>query len=345
MTMRRAVLSVLFASSLAACNTVSSENEGLLSNYLQNAAQYYDGGHFLRAYQQWEQALEIESDNEKARLGQVMALYQMGRVESVEAIKPLTEATKRVDELQNEDFDRDQWKVELAVALVHLRWCDIYDRKLRRIAEEERKGVAPDKKTQEIARREFEMHMDVSEKALHKAIAGPEREPRDRLTCWLGLARIAAWRDDLEASLKYSNLYLEQIVKSKNLWKDSAERFPRDAPIYEAKFGGAQMQEADLRDLMGAVLFRLGRTDEAEKELNLVISMFPQRANAYLNRGILRQMRGEDDLARSDFKKFLSYTELPENDPSILEASRRLVEVGARLAAQDARDREPGPPR
>lgn len=345
MLKRRSVLILLLAGSLAGCNTVSSENEELLKSYLENAAQYYDGGHFLRAYQQWDQAIAIDSSNEKARLGQAMALYQLGRMESVEAIKPLTEATQRVDELQHEDFDKDQWKVELAVALVHLRWCDIYDRKLRRISEEEKKGVAPDKDTQAISRREFDRHLDISEAAFRKAVAGPEKEPRDRLTCWLGLARIAAWRNDLETSLDYANRYLDTIVKSKKLWKDAAERFPKEAPIYEAKFGGAQMQEADLRDLMGAVLFRLGRTDEAEQQLNLVIEMFPQRATAYLNRGILRQMRGEDDLARSDLKKFLSYTELPENDPSILEATRRLAEVGVRLAAQDERDREPAPPR
>lgn len=345
MLMRGPVLAVLLAGSLAGCNMVSSENEDLLANYLENAAQYYDGGHFQRAYQQWDQALEIDSGNEKARLGQAMALYQMGRTESVEAIKPLTEATTRVDDLQHEDFDRDQWKVELAVALVHLRWCDIYDRKLRRIAEEEKKGVAPDTAAQAYSRTEFARHMDVSEKAFRAALKGPEKEPRDRLTCWLGLARIAAWRGDLESSLEYSQLYLDQIVKSKTLWKESAERFPREAPIYEAKFGGAQMQEADLRDLMGAVLFRLGRTDESEKQLNLVLEMFPQRATTYLNRGILRQMRGEDDLARSDLKKFLSYTELPDNDPSILEATRRLAEVTARLDAQDRRDLAPESPR
>jgi hypothetical protein len=311
----------------------------MLSTYLENAAQYYDGGHFQRAYQQWDQALALDSGNEKARLGQTMSLYQMGRSESPESIQPLLEATTRIEELRHEDYDRDQWKVELGAALIHQRWCDIYDRKIRLIGEQEKKGVAPDQKTLEIAKREFASNLAESEKAFHNALSGPEKDPRDRLTCWLGLARVAAWKDDLAGALQYANLYLEQVMKSKRLWKESATRYPREAPIYEAKFAGAQMQEAELRDLMGAVLFKMGRPDDAEKQVNLVIDMFPQRASAYLNRGILRQMRGDDDLARSDFRKFLSYTELPDGDPSILEATRRLGEVESRLAQQEARDR------
>jgi Flp pilus assembly protein TadD len=331
---------VLAAGSLAGCGGVSSDNQAVMSLYLENAAEYYDGGDFQRAFQQWGKALELDSGNEKARLGQTMALYQLGRANSVDAIKPLSDATERVDELRHDDFDKDQWKIELAAALIHQRWCDLYNRKIRKIGLDEEKGVPPDKKQLEAAKREFAKNLAIAEQAFKNVLSGAEREPRDRLTCWLGLATIYAWKDELEGSLKYAQLYVDQAIRSKKLWKDSAERYPKEKVIFDAKFKGAEMQEADLRELMGAVLVRLGRLDEAEEQINLVIKMFPRRASAYMNRGMLLEARKEDDLARADFKKFLAYTDLPETDPMILEATKFLTEAETRLALQEKLEAE-----
>ena len=336
--MRRALIPIAMGFALAGCRTISSEDRQVATAYLENAAQYYDGGHYQRAYQQWEQALAMDSGNEKARFGQAMALYQLGRAESPKAIEPLAEATTRLDALAHENYGAEQWKVELGVALVHARWCEIYDRKVRLIAEQEKKGVPADQATLAIAKREFAGHLDTAEKSFHVVLSGAEKDPRDKLSCWLGLARIAAWRDDLPKSLEYSQLFLDQIVRSKHVWEKSAELYPKEAPIYQAKRTGAAMQEAELRDLMGSALFKLGRIDEAEAELNQVIAMFPQRGAAYLNRGILRQTRGDDDLARGDFKQFLNLSDLPDHDPSILEATRRLAEVQRKLEAEDQRE-------
>jgi tetratricopeptide (TPR) repeat protein len=328
----------------ASCNSVSSENEAQLALYLENAAQYYDGGHYQRAYQQWDQALLLDGSNEKARLGQAMSLYQMGRVDRPEAMEPLSEATRRLEELRGEDFGRDHWKIELGLALVHQRWSDLYERRLRLIEEQERKGVRRDATKFEEAKREFAAHMEEAAHSYEYVLSGSEQEPRHRLTCWIGLAQISAWRGELAKTLEYAELYLEQIERSKSQWRDAIKRYPLDAPIYHSKLTGAEFQEAELRDLMGATLFKLGRTKDAETQLNTVIGLFPDRANPYLNRGVIRQIRGDDDLARADFKKFLVLTSLPEDDPSILEATRRLTEVEMRLAAQEARDSVPLPP-
>jgi len=324
----------------AGCNSLSSENEGQLTTYLDNAEQYFDGGDYTRAYQQWDKALELDPSNEGARLGQAMCLYEGGRVENSSSIKPLVEATTRLDKMRGEDFDKMQWKVELSVALVHQRWCNLYDRKIRKIDEDQRKGVAPDANELATSKREFDMHLGVAESAFKNVLSGDEREPRDRLTCWVGLAQIAYWRKDLPLSLKYANLYLEQVMKSKRFWKDQAEAstHPANTQMFKGKFTGAQLQEAELRDLMGAVLDEMGRTDEASAQFDQVIEMFPQRASAYLSRGILRQNRGDHDLARSDYRKFLSATDLPDNDPSVIEAERRLKEVDEKLRAQEALD-------
>jgi tetratricopeptide (TPR) repeat protein len=340
MTKRPILCLILSAAILAGCNSLSSENEGQLATYLDNAEQYFDGAQWAAAFQQWDKALELDPSNEGARLGQAMCQYQAGRAENPSAIKPLVDATERLEKMSKQDFDKMQWKIDLGLALVHQRWCDLYDRKIRKIAEDEKKGVAVDEKELAICKTEFESHLEIASKAFQKVLAGPEKEPRDRLTCWVGMAQISYWRGDLATSLKYAELYLEQVLRSKQFWKEQADnsKHAANTVMFQGKYTGAQLQEAELRDLMGSVLFQMGREDEASEELDKVIEMFPQRAPAYMNRGVLRQQRGDYDLARSDFKKFLNTTELPDNDPSILEATRRLEEVEKILAKQEAVD-------
>jgi len=341
MTFGRALL--LAALALAGCNSLSSENEGLLASYLDNAERYFDGGEYERAFNQWDKALALDSSNEGARLGQAMCFYENGRAESPASIKPLSEATERLEKMSHEDFDKMQWKVELGLALVHQRWCDLYDRKIRRLNEQKAAGVAVDAKELAIAESEFKKHLDASEKSFKSVMSGDEKEPRDRLTCWVGMAQIAHWRNDPQKSLHYCDLYLEQVVNSKRFWQQQADNatHPADAQMLKGKFAGAQRQEADLRDLMGAVLYQMGKKDEAEKQLDEVVAIMPERASTYLNRGIIRQDKGDDDLARSDFQKFLAKSELPDNDPSVLEAERRLKEVEQRIRTQDAKDAAP----
>lgn len=319
---------------LAACNSLSSENEGQLSLYLENAAGYYEAGQYERAIQQWQQALVIDSGNDQARLGQAMAYLQKGRFESPDSVGFLVEAEKRLEVLRHEDLEEGQWKAELGFALAQERWCELYDRKLRRLELDAEAGKQPDPATIATAKREFESHLVAAARSFQSVLSGEEKEARDKLTCWLGLARVAAWRDDLPKSLEYARLYETQILRSKKLWTDAIEKYPRETAIYQAKLSGAEMQEGELRDLMGICYFKLGNLDKAEEELTKVITLFPERAPAYLNRGIVRETRGDLDLARGDYKRFLVLTDLPETDPSIVEAERRMAGVKAKLESE-----------
>ena len=146
---------------------------------------------------------------------------------------------------------------------------------------------------------------------------------------------MAAFRRDFETSLKFAKDYEEQIVRSKRLWRDAVERYPREAALWEQKLHGAELQEAELRDLIANVLFKLDRIDEAESELNVVIELDPERAGAFLNRGILRQARDDWDRARQDLRTFLAMTDRVDEDPSVIEAKRRLKEVKARVREED----------
>lgn len=332
-SLRTAVALVLVVA-LAACNSLSSENEGQLSLYLENAAGYYEAGQYERAIQQWQQALVIDGGNDQARLGQAMAYLQKGRFESPDSVGFLVEAEKRLGVLRHEDLEEGQWKAELGFALAQERWCELYERKLRKLDLDAEAGQQPDQQTIDTSRREFESHLAAAEASFRSVLSGEEKEARDKLTCWLGLARVAAWRDDLPKALEYAHLYETQIVRSKRLWKDAIEKYPREAALYQSKLSGAELQEGELRDLIGICYFKLGQLDKAEDELTKVITLFPQRAPAYLNRGIVREARGDLDLARGDYKRFLVLTELPESDPAILEAEKRMAGVKAKLESE-----------
>jgi tetratricopeptide (TPR) repeat protein len=329
---RRALLACVLA--LCACSTPGPKNQ--LGLYLENAANYYDSGHYLRAYQQWEQALLVDEGNDKARLGQAWALYQIGRAEDKDALGPLGEAEKRFDELRRESLGGQHWKAELGYALVQQRWLELYDRKVRRLRFTAQSGAPADPAEMATAKAEFDRRLLLAESSYRGVLGGSEREPTDQLTCWLGLAQIQAWRGDLPDALEYANKYLTVVERSKKLWTDAIERFPRDAPIYEAKLKGAKSQEAELRDLMGNVLFKLGKPAEAEAELDKVIAIDPKRAATYLNRGVIRHDRGDWDLARSDLRRFLTLSPLPEGDAVVVEAARRLAECERMLAASEA---------
>ncbi len=322
-----------------ACTTLGTEDRKTLTLHLENAAQYYDQAHYLRAHQQWGLALEVDPLNGKARLGRSMALYQLGLEESPTGVARLQLASEQLDELRYEDLDGLEWQAELGYALVNDRWVSLYSRKVRllkyELATEGKESEQTEKAEElELAQSELQRHASLAETA-YASVHGGEREAQYQLTCMVGLAKMAAFRGDYEASLEYQKEYEEQIVRSKRFWRDSIERYPREAALWEQKLHGAERQEAELRDLIANVLYKLGRIEEAEFELNVVIELDPERDSAFLNRGILRQTRKDWDRARQDLRTFLAMTARDADDASVIEAKRRLAEVEARVREED----------
>jgi tetratricopeptide (TPR) repeat protein len=321
---------------VSACTALGTEDRGRLTLYLENAAQYYDQRHYERAYQQWGKALDVDPLNDKARLGQAMAMYQLGLEESPLGVDRLTAAEERLDELRNEDLDGLEWQAELGFALVMDRWVDLYARKVRQLRYQREVEGATDEEELAIAEKELDKRARIAERAYRTVKDGGEREAQYQLACLIGLAKMTAYRGEFQQSLGHARAYEEQIVRSKRLWRDAAERFPREAALWEAKLDGANRQEAELRDLIANVLFKLGRYTDAESELDVVLEIDPERASAYLNRGIMRQERKDWDRARQDFRTFLAMTARQDEDPSVIEARRRLEEVEARVEEEDA---------
>lgn len=339
----RKVLAPLALSALAAlagCKGLggrTTEDETRLSAYLERAAAYYDQGHFERAYQQWDKALDLEVDNVKGRLGQAMALYQLGKATTPEGLARLAQAEIRLNELRVEDLDGQEWKAELGYGMVQERWVQLYAQKVRILeaqAANDPKSVSP----QDIARHEAEVleRIKLAEDSFNVILNGEEQARVDRLTCILSMSRLAAYRRDWERSQAYADEYEEQIRLSKDLWKRSIEADPQNTKIWEAKLAGAERQEAELRDIRAAVYFKTGRLEEALAELEQLLLLQPDRAGALLNRGIVREAMGDWDRAKADFERFIEVSDLPDGDPTLVEAGEHLRRVKDLVAAEDA---------
>jgi len=331
---------LVLASALGAagCGTlggIDKDEQARLSTYLQNAANYYDRAHWERAYQQWGKALEIEPDNVKCRLGQAMVLYQLGRARTPDGLKSLVAADEALTDLLDDDLEGLEWQAEMGYALVQTQWVVLYDERIR-LSEAQMAREEPVNQDELRANRaELTRRARFARESFQEVLDGGEHEVRDRLTCMLELARLHAVEGSYEESLAQCKLYEREVDRSKQFWRDSAERFPREKDIWESKIAGAERQEAELRDLMGNVLYKLQRFDAAEKELDQVIALQPSRATAYLNRGMIRQSRGDWDRARADFESFLDHTERSPSDPVFLEVTRRLEEVEQLVQAED----------
>jgi tetratricopeptide (TPR) repeat protein len=141
---------------------------------------------------------------------------------------------------------------------------------------------------------------------------------------------MAALRGDWEGALAQAEKYKTKIVESKEFWKKQGSE-------YSTRLFGAELQEAELRDVMANCLYKAGRHDEAETELGHLIEVQPARASAYLNRGMMRYRRAAWDLARADLRRFLALTDLPQDDAVSMEAMKALVVAEERVAEDEDR--------
>jgi tetratricopeptide (TPR) repeat protein len=336
--MRRSLtsLALVLCLAVASCKSTTAEDAQVVSAYLENAAQYYDSTHYLRAYQQWQKALELDPDEERAQLGQAMALYQLGREETKEGVERLTESERRLEALRRGGLGDQSWKAEIGYALVQQRWADLYDRALRLEAANADAGRPVNEEKRALAEKEIPRRIDLSAKSYRAVLADKRTEPNLQMSCWLGLARLALLNGEFEESLEWCAKYEKQVVRSAKFWETQGES-------YASKLFGARLQEAELKDVRANTLFKLNRFQEAEQELDRLLALQPERADAYLNRAMIRETRAAWDLAGADYRKYLDLTDRKEDDLVVLEAKKRCLLCEERVAAQDERIIESGP--
>jgi tetratricopeptide (TPR) repeat protein len=309
------------------CGSMSNEDRMVASVYLENAAQYYDAGQYERAIHQWARVLEMDASDDRARLGTAMAHYQLGRLDSGDGVKNLAAAESRLTELRDGGLGEMSWKAEIGYALVQERWADLYGRAVKQLEAKKKAGDAIDEKALATSKAELPNRLALAESSYRRALDDKRTEPNLQMTCWIGLAHVAAQRGEWRTAIDWARKYEAQIVQSKEFWKKQGDQ-------YSSKLFGAELQEAELRDVLANCHFKLGEHETAEKELDLLIGLQPQRTDAYLNRGLLRHRRKAWDLARSDLRRFLAQTTRPAEDPTSAEAAKALLECEEQLASE-----------
>lgn len=331
---------------VAGCGTVTPDEEPpeeqrSIEFYNHNAQAYYDGRDYLRSYQQFEKALELEEDNETALLGRAWALLLLseGRImeSSKEADDFLVQAKDAFDGLAEYDFGKNNYKVALGLGKVHVLFGDLYDYRVKLYEQDLMHYSAGDSRHVAIQKARSERENEYNQATIKfNAVLAEEDNPeaKDNLTALIQLARISIYKKEYGAGMLYAGRYLEQVRRSKELWVDSITRYPEDKVLWEAKLARAVAKEIEVRDLIANTLFKMGQFKQAESELDHVILLAPERGDAFLNRGIVREKLGDLLPAVYDYRRFFELArriDMDPSDPRAIEATKRLTRVEKKL--------------
>jgi hypothetical protein len=279
------------------CQTVTGEDRQVASAYLENAAQYYDAGHYLNAYQQWNKALAFDPEDERAQLGQAMALYQLGRDTSKEGMARLAESEKRLDSLRAGGLGDQSWKAELGYALVQQRWAELYDRAVR-IQTASSASNTPQNPATLATRRQSFATIALGSLVPQGSTTRGRTELQD--DPWLGLANDgAARRDRASAGAASTRSRSSGPVSS---GRNSRRRMTR-------LFGA--WPKVELRDVLGNTLFKLGQFGDQR----LTAWWRSSREPAPMGTRVLRESRGAWTL-RAGLLSLPQLTDLTADDPT-----------------------------
>ena len=324
------------------------EEQRTIEFYNHNAQAYYDGRDYLRSWQQFEKSLELEPDNETALLGRAWALLLLseGRISdnSKEADDSLVLAKDAFDGLKEYDFGKNNYKVALGLGKVHVLFGDLYNYRVRLYEQDLIHFSAGDSRHGAIekARMARENEYNLASIQFNSVLTEKENpEADDNLTALIQLARISVYKTEYGAGMLYAGRYLEQVRRSKELWVDSITRYPRDKALWELKLARAVGKEIEVRDLIANTLFKLGQLEQAESELDHVLLLAPDRGDAYLNRGIVREKLGKLLPAVYDYRKFFELArriDMDPSDPRAMEAAKRLTRVEKELGMRPTVD-------
>lgn len=326
----RLVLALAAALAGAACASDDSDRENLgLVTYLDNASSYLEGGHYDQALSQFRRALQVNPSSRSALLGEATCLYWLGSGENPSAGPYLLEAEEKFQALDPADYGENGWKVHLTSGMTEARLSDLWRRK-EELARKAGGGGDPEAAARlREARTRREEH-DARAETAFLAVLATEGQPmaKNNLTALFFLASRSALRATdaagYDEALAYFGRYMREVEKSRDLWREMKKREPKLEALYEAKFRNAQREEIELRDLVAAIHFKRRDHEASVAELDRILSLDPDRATAYFNRGRNQEELGRFGAAADDYRRFLKATDLPPGSAQVLEAAERM---------------------
>jgi len=317
--MRRYALPLLL---LCGCQTITPEEQDVLTACQRNAPIYFEGGKLEQAMIQAERGLDIDPDDYKLNAIKGAILLRA----SERNPKLLDEAT----ELLAEVYNRRSPMRHLPYVLLYYGLAQ-QKQGLRNLGEairlEDRARRSPDKRDELL-----------SEAQEQRNLASERQAEADRLLQYLldlgALLRvthkhrlqIALQRGDDKQFQESAEAYLKESAKEMTFLRAEVER--TQTPEYEAEkykdLRALRAEEIGVRALYADWLFDRSQLEGALAQLNRVLELDPKRSNDYYNRGRVLLALERKDAAKRDFRIFLSMSQLPDDNEKKTFAVRAL---------------------
>lgn len=147
-----------------------------------------------------------------------------------------------------------------------------------------------------------------------------------QLLCHYHLMQISWSMSQKEQVLAHGESYLKLASQSQKALSDNIDR----TTIYEEeakqKRDLAQLREEEIevRGFLGNLMFDAKNYKGALEQVNAVLALDSTRSNDYYNRARVLHALERDPEAKEDLRKFLATTQLPANNPKVIEAVQAL---------------------
>lgn len=333
---RALFLPLLTALALGACHSLSEEDQDKLAGYRERARLYYENttrdnpGGFQRAMDQIERGLALEPEDYGLNLLRAMvALRQYQFARRPEYLAQAETAFAQVSELRSGDDHSPQYWLGFGMAQLFLGQnqraeADAIQESLKQAPPGDPFCDQKDAKSREHEAKARAYLME-AKRCFQRLI------DRDTMTIesHFRLAQANTFLREFPAAIENAQKHLDLSVKRQDqiqkriLATDNA----REERSLFAEQQDLAEQEKDVRGQLAHLFFKLGRHEDAVKQLDELLAKDPTRSADYFNRGRSLVQLGRKEEARQDFNNFLRTTRLPPDAPQVVEAFRALEKL------------------
>ena len=313
---------------LAGCSSLSSADQDQLANYQQRAKLFWEGGKYGQALIMIEKGLELEPDDYNLRNLQASIYLKQSPSSQGTDHRLLDRATaifEDVYDTRSDAYHNPALLFNFALALQKqarrhageaTRLAAQIERGLVDDADEARDTVTEDR---ELAARNYGRAKQLLEHLV-------DRGEVLRLAHY-HLALAARDTGDHDALMKHSKAYFEQVQRAHELTEQRIAATVEPGYELEQKRQRASLMREELgaRTLMSEYFYARGQFKEALPMLNRILEIDPSRSSDYYNRGRVLLNLGENEQARSDFRKFLATTDLPATSEKAMFAAAQIT--------------------
>lgn len=306
---------------LAACTSLSSDEQAQLASYQRNAGLYFDGGKYDQALGLVERGLAIDADDYKLRSMQASIHLRLSG--------PVAGQDQRLLDQSLTEFEAVFSERSLAHHDRHLLFYYALCRQkqaLRRFAE----AARVDPKLEDAIEQRHAIEADANAQ-----LAGAEELLQELLSrgeiprlCHYHLLQVAALTNDGDAILLHGEQYLAAAAADQQRTSEELERTNVYGYEVDRKnlLRSLREEEIAVRTTLAQQLYARRDFTKALTHVDAVLAIDPTRSDDHYNRGLILRELGRHDESKADLRTFLATTALPPDSPKVTDAVRALAQ-------------------